>query len=346
MDCSGGSGNTNNSTGSNTTGNSVGNPRGGNTGVAGTMIGSPVASNYTSVNLTAELSLNTAQQNWIIANPQTKKQLQQFLFANPFNNSNFTLASEIITQMMSNQIFTNINPFLIEDQIDDSTLQPCPKAIVDKIKNLQQNDFATIIAKLGGTTATYNVEIISDPLLNGLDLADTNYAPNGTPYITPFQYLIRLSTDYLNTGTKLSIASTIIHELVHAYFLSIRDDYTQTGNTTLYSFPDLWNYYVINRTGNGANLAQHTQMANNYVNIIACAIQEIQTGISVPAGTQPLQIYQDLAWGGLEDTPAYIAKSSTEKNRIQNVNNAEADNTIQNNVSGVPTYFPISIPCN
>jgi hypothetical protein len=254
--------------------------------------------------------------------------------------------NQCITQMKQNpNVFTSLNPFIIEKQIDDSALDDCTKGILTLLRGSQQNDIAKIFSKLGPTNSIYKVEITSSSILPAGILGLTDWsAPSNATAIPPYEYTIELNTpELLVGGTKLGIASTILHELVHAYFLSLVDDNYMTGNSTLSSFPLLWNFYV-GTNNSGANIAQHNQMANSFVNAIACSLQEFQTGIPVALNGQPDQIYKDLAWGGLEDTPPFIALSQIEKNRIRAVNLAETTNATQN--ANSTAYNPISQPCN
>lgn len=100
----GGTGTSSGTSGSGTTGSTSGTSSG--TGSNGSSDGgvytAPVIPTYTSVNVTSVLSLNTAQQNWINSHGQIKKQLQQFLFANPFNDSNYNLALNAVNYLMAN----------------------------------------------------------------------------------------------------------------------------------------------------------------------------------------------------------------------------------------------------
>ena len=56
------------------------------------------------------------------------------------------------------------------------------------------------------------------------------------------------------------------------------------------------------------------------------------------------QIYDDLAWGGLEDTPQYNSLSQTDKNRIQARIHVE-NNNIPRTANSV-TYNPVGQICN
>lgn len=252
---------------------------------------------------------------------------------------------DIIYRILDNPgIFKSIKPFLIEKKIDDSLLDPCTKTVVEELKNIHEFDIAKIIAKFGDPSTDYNVKIIPDVNLSQDVLASTDWsAPIGSP-IVPYEYTIKLNTQYLQGATTLSIASTIIHEMIHVYFLSLVDDYEMGDINNIQTFPILWNDYVNNVTGGVGNIVQHNQMAALYLDTIARALQEYHTGIQIPIDQQPQQLYKDLAWGGLAETPPYNALSPEEKNRIIAINYAENHN-ISQTANGV-NYTPVSTPCN
>lgn len=229
---------------------------------------------------------------------------------------------------------------IIEEQIDDDYLDDCTKQVLTNIKSLNQNDFARILAKFSPLNSVYKVTLIPDNTLPADDLGTTDWSGDVLPI--PYDYTIKLNQNFLVESTKLGMAATILHELLHAYFLSIVDDNYETGSTELENFPNLWNYYVLSQ-GNGANYEQHVTIANLYVKKLARALQEFHTGNPVLDSDEPLQIYKDLAWGGLDETPAYNALSIEERNRIIAVCNAENKNEPQT-ANGI-NYNPISDPC-
>ena len=92
----------------------------------------------------------------------------------------------------------------------------------------------------------------------------------------------------------------------------------------------------------------HLEMANHYVDAIARALQEFQTGIPVVTGASQQQIYNDLAWGGLNGTPVFDATYP-----IGNPNRQRILNRVACEQNGTPigqgTLFqqnPIGQPCN
>lgn len=274
-----------------------------------------------------------------------------YLFENAFTLVSQQFIKDCLVKINQdpNDAITSITPFLIEKDINDSELYPCSKNILNKLKNLNQNDFANIIARLGNTDSKYSLKIKSVNPTNPLHVATTNWeTANG--FIIPFKYIMKIRPSYESTATTLSLTSTILHEFVHAYFLSLIDDCHQSNNCDLLqTFPELWNYYVAHQNSGVVTdpVTQHEQIALSYVNIIAAALQEyeISNGITT---TNP-QVYNDLAWGGLIDTYAFINSPSltqSDKDRIIARNYAEAENLSQTNPSGVVICTPIGTPCN
>jgi len=89
-------------------------------------------------------------------------------------------------------------------------------------------------------------------------------------------------------------------------------------------------------------------MANYYVDAIARALQEYQTGIPVTYFEIPQQIYSDLAWGGLNGTPVFDATypvGNPNRERIINRAASEQNGTVIG--AGTPnSQTPIGKPCN
>jgi hypothetical protein len=86
----------------------------------------------------------------------------------------------------------------------------------------------------------------------------------------------------------------------------------------------------------------------NNADAIARALQEYQTGIPVPIGTSPNQIYSDLAWGELSKTPVFdvlFPVGSSDAQRI--LNRYAAEQTGHPIGQGTPQeQTQIGQPCN
>jgi hypothetical protein len=109
-------------------------------------------------------------------------------------------------------------------------------------------------------------------------------------------YNITISSNYLNgvrswgtdsPPTDLSIATTITHEIIHAYLLSVVDGYNVDSTNENTPFPALCDAYEKKKTTAGSQAdvyAQHEIIANKFVNIIASTVQEFHTGESINSG--------------------------------------------------------------
>lgn len=223
----------------------------------------------------------------------------------------------------------------IEDNIDDTQLDPCPKEVMDQLKSATNADIASIMKKLGANSI-YTVNMVMEPA--------ATYAE--TQRISKNNYVIRVDRTSSTDGTKLFKATALIHEVIHAYFLSIVDDYNNyPTNAPMADFPTLFEAYVKKTYPNSNSTidAQHKEMADKYVDAMASALQEYDANYIVP-----YQVYKDLAWGGLRDAPVFNATfppGSAERIRITNRYNAES--TGHSVGDGTPNaQTPVGKPCN
>lgn len=242
---------------------------------------------------------------------------------------------------------TSYRNFTLEDLIAYDGLDPCPR---DVFKNLligtTNSKIVDMLNKLNADFSKYNVNVISGDALGKPAISTSN---------TPFIYTTTISKSLYTSGTKLFKAANLLHEMVHVYFMSIVDDYKASGNSprdyNINNFPSLFQAYCDKKYPPSLNTvanAHHLEMANQYVDAIASALQEYQTGIAVPAGVQPNQVYTDLAWGGLIEAPVYYEKftpGSADDTRIRNRYSCEQ---IGRNVGEGTPFAQITIgnPCN
>lgn len=255
---------------------------------------------------------------------------------------------EVIVKIKNDPtVYTSIIPFLIEKNINSTNLNPCAKGVFEKVKNTTNCDISQVLAKLDANGSLYNTIIKSE--------VAPSQQPAQTVRNSAYNYTIYISTDY--TGkTKLFIAASMFHELVHTYFLSIVDDYKSNPNNNqnlynLNSFPSLFQAYCDKKYPPALGVSQnlhHLEMANYYVDAIARALQEYQTGIPVATGSSPQQIYSDLAWGGLNGTPVFDVNypvGNPNRQRILNRYTCEQNGTpIAAGTSN--EQRPIGKPCN
>ncbi len=293
------------------------------------------------------------EKNFLLTHHELNNSIMEYLLqkttSNNIDSAALAFAKQVVTQAMTApDLFTSITPFLVEKQINDNQLNPCPKGVFQEIKNTSNSDLVKVLTKLGDNKSVYNTTLLS------------SIAPSGAPAQTirnsNFNYSIYISTDYVGK-TKLFIAANLFHELIHAYFLSIVDDYNSNPNNNQYyynmeSFPSLFQAYCDKKyplaSGESPNI-HHLEMAHFYVDTIARALQEYQTNIPVSDTSTPEQIYIDLAWGGLINTPVFDDPStpltSADKNRIMNRYICEQTG-IQSASGTLNQQNPIGQPCN
>lgn len=191
----------------------------------------------------------------------------------------------------------------IEEQIDDSQLDPCTKAIMEKLKNATQSDIAKMLSRFAPATSFFNINMSIGQVKKIGNWAET----------TPVKGLytdvnIVFSENYINgvgnpnRPTDLSIATTIVHEMIHAYLISLVKDHSMCGSQGICDFPTIYDAYVQDQIKKNTNIlpeAHHELIAKQYVFAIATTIQEFHTGQFTD---YPHQDYLDIAWGGLQDT--------------------------------------------
>jgi hypothetical protein len=257
------------------------------------------------------------------------------------NIVNYMNENPSATLQIARDIFV---PQTIVKSIDDSGLNPCPKGVFDKIKNTTNYNIAQVLAKLNASKSIYNTTVKSEVPPSG--------SPAQTVRNSAYNYTIYISTDYAGK-TKLFIAASMFHEMIHAYFMSLFDDYYNANPPNLNAYNDfsgLFHYYVTLKHPSSINSADvhHQQMATDYVDGMARALQEYQTGIAVPISTSPDQVYSDLAWGGLSDAPVFDATYPVGNlNRQRILNRYQAEQKGSNTGQGTPQeQTPLGQPCN
>ena len=77
-------------------------------------------------------------------------------------------------------------------------------------------------------------------------------------------------------------------------------------------------------------------MAEKYVEAILAALQEYQPGL-------PLEVYSDLAWGGLRETPIFDETFHTGDPRIERINNRYICEGVGHEYLG---QTPVGLNCN
>jgi len=196
-----------------------------------------------------------------------------------------------------------------EKEIDDKDLKNCMKSILNSLKNIN-NSVGDIIAKFAGNTPGFNWEVKDGPLSGGTGQTSISYnRSTGTATST-------FDSQAWKDASDLSWARTILHESIHANIVaSFGNDYFQAQQT----FSDFFREFQDSRNPNYNDL-QHAEIVRNYVGDIANSLKEY--GVAKGYNLSD-EFYNDLAWGGLQETDAFKSKPINEQERILNVSAIE-----------------------
>jgi len=221
----------------------------------------------------------------------------------------------------------------IEENINSFNLDPCPRQILMELKKLQQNDIARILLKFGALQTTYDWEVKSGMPTNPSHAAETDWRRDQNDNAIDYDYLTVVKPSYVNQATRIAIARTLLHEMLHAYILSHIDDVENENMFEFMTFRDLWKMIQEDLTGfnNDPEPIHHEFMAQKFLTPIQDALKEWDE-----SSESDDQYYEDLAWGALMDTGTFdhfhpIASES--RNRIINTNNAEDNNSAQGGIT-------------
>lgn len=167
------------------------------------------------------------------------------------------------------------------------------------------------------------------------------YLPDGSEYQTdastgfdsqyPGKVVVTFNINYLSKGTDLSIARTMIHELLHAYFVQAASNLLDPGFKRFEAIHKLL-YDRKGRllTGDAEEEAQHETIATKYIEGLSSVLYQyaLVAGINSPDPSVSLQEYCNrLAWGGLLGTKAYNYMKFKDQTKVKEAIAGEADNT-------------------
>ena len=250
--------------------------------------------------------------------------------------------------------FNDANDDIYFEQIIDTlkinpNLGPCKTTLINNLINLPSSTNANLSKVLDRLNLNinfphnYSFEILSAATLNSNPGGTVrNQDSNGNDI--PFSYTIKINPTYLATATKMGVARVIIHEMIHAYLLSLIDDNTfvVSNINDQYNYNILFNTIETLKYGNLPPSFQHSAMSQSFIPAIRDALQALDNN------AQSQQYYQDLAWGGLQGTPTYLQYfpvNSIAEDRVVAINQAEDTNmNVNSNNNGIIT--PKSTPCN
>lgn len=273
--------------------------------------------------LTMELELNREQIIFLRGKIELIADIGEYLGENSTEEK-----QDFILEML-NAIIEDDATILDTETFDEqiiTELPPCITQIVTDLQSLENGKFGEIIKKFAGSNPiplNYDWKIVKGPLSDQKSAVTTPVISSTTPIPTT-----TLNEDYINVSTELSWARTIMHEAFHAYLVSVYRyrDIDQSYVNLLNQYFDDFNYY--------ANDTHHHIFAETtIVSEISTALKEYGT---LKGYNLTQQFCDDMAWGGLNETAAFLALPSTQRERILCTIAAERNDSDVNTLSIAP----------
>lgn len=198
----------------------------------------------------------------------------------------------------------------IEKSIITDQLDPCTRAVYQKLISLQQGDIAIMIERFKMPSSIFNINMSTGEVQDN----DPNVAAQTKRVKDSYSDVsIVFNQDYISglgndsPPTDLSVAAAMAHEVIHAYLISLAQEYDSCGESCLSDFPTVYEAYVNSEIKKNRNILperHHEVIAGDYVYSIAETLEEFHTGSRGRPGF-PQQIYIDIAWGGLIGTTIF-----------------------------------------
>jgi hypothetical protein len=199
-----------------------------------------------------------------------------------------------------------------------SLLDPCPQAIAQSVVSLQ-NSTIQIIKNVFNESTKFNLNFTQDPSLPVAGRANPtpNFYRGVSGSIGAFAYLdvqISLNSNYLYSGTKLAVAQTMMHEMIHAYFHYRSIDAANDPFKQQLLAEELGFLKPYNPNANIAEYGnQHEQMAANFIHQMKTALQEykfindsdLSNIRNIFTNLSTDEFYEAMAWAGLQGTKAW-----------------------------------------
>lgn len=199
-------------------------------------------------------------------------------------------------------------PLSNQDIIDSLRGYPCAQEILRQLPSITE-EVDSLIQKIFGINDDINLKFSIDNSLDQNSPVDgTEGSKPGEDYFFGF---IKLNPWVLKNATKEYILTTLLHESIHAYI----DYWKYKLNAGIIDTSEFKNrfpiFYEYNRILSDNEIAQHNEMANNYINTMKEAINCYNLNSS-DVGAEAL------AWGGLQHTTSWKLRSDT--NAIKEIN--------------------------
>jgi hypothetical protein len=191
----------------------------------------------------------------------------------------------------------------IKNELENKNLR---QVLTDVIK-IKEGKIGVIISKFLNNTSHW-VWIIGE--------RDLPQNVNGITQLTSDTALTLLDYNKFQYATNLSIAHTIIHEMIHAY-LTLYFMYDPVNARK--DYPEIFNAWITSKDLD-FNRIQHDEIERSFMDDLALALADYSEIVGLTSVDK--YVYSDLAWGGL-DFQNNIQLTAGIKKRIQNRLSAE-----------------------
>ncbi len=228
-------------------------------------------------------NLTHAQRDFIEDNDDVYGELNEFFADNSFSFESFSFASEAILALIDGD----------EVDFDDkiiTSLPECLDKIFNKLKVVSNGKISNIFAQFRGTNPVpqnYNWSLKAGNCTNGAS-GCTNATISNSKASTTIDTLVTAN------ATDFSMARTMIHELVHAYLVSVYRFQNIDKN-----YVNLMNQFAAQYNNNANDVHHQIFITENLINPIGQALYDwaqLSGYYNVPGG---LNYFKELAWGGL-----------------------------------------------
>lgn len=210
--------------------------------------------------------------------------------------------------------FNSLQPYVID--VSGLAQFPCIQELVNSIISLN-NSTIKIIKDIFNESTKFDIKFVLKPNLGvAAKTVNTSLAyiqlPGQTQKLARLKFDLQLDPNYFTTSTKLYLAESIIHEMIHTYFSYRQTDaYGDPVKTQLLE-QQLSFLKPYDPNGSSAVSSQHEQMAASYTDQIAEALRQYrllaESDLNIWRSQYPgitvNDYYKALAWGGLTKDPS------------------------------------------
>lgn len=254
------------------------------------------------INALNSSGLTATERSWI-SNYRNRNQvtaLNNYLIQNQYSSSAYKQAKQFVIMAIGAWI-TNPNAVVnFDDKIINELTDPCSKNIFTELETemIKKDILSKFMETPNGVNLTFAESILkmfNDSNIFNYSIQNNNSLNEGENASTKGG-LTTMSNSYLGNATQLSIARTMIHEMVHAY-LNLK--YANFIALDDWSFKEAMDKYATDNGINDINSNEfHHEFMGQYVNAIAISLHAWDSKYGT-GGNLGWEYYKSMAFGGL-----------------------------------------------